>query len=89
MMALVLHLRDLEVGDHVVWNGREWPLTVRSLEETDETDEGVQYTHEAVLDGPRGGKVVLKETSSGRVLKWRGGTPPPHVVRGLHRYRRG
>lgn len=86
-MDRIRHLRHLKVGEHVVFGGRVEPLTVRDLEEIEETDDGIEFTHQAVLSGPRMGTVVMKQTSSGRILAYLQGTPPPNVVQNLQRHR--
>lgn len=73
-------LPGLDAGQHVLFGDRETPLTVREVEQIRESEDGGVFVCRAVLDGPRGGEVVLKETRKGTMLAFPRGEEPAHRV---------
>lgn len=86
-MSQIHRLSELEPGQRVLYGHRTAPLTVRDVEPIAAADDDRRFVHEATLDGPRMGAVTLRETSTGRILAFKGDEGPPAVVRDLRAYR--
>jgi len=85
-MVDISDLRSLETGDQVLFRDRKRPLTVHSVREIEKRDDGIEYVMEAELQGPQGGRIVLKQSTSGRIMAFKKGTKPGFTPKGLRRY---
>ena len=85
-MVRISDLRSLETGDQVLFRDRKRPLTVHSVREINERDDGIQYILEAELQGPQGGYIVLKQSTSGRIMAFKQRTKPAFTPKRLRRY---
>lgn len=76
---------ELEPGQEVLFGDRREPLTVKDVEAVSETQGTIRLTSRAELEGPRGGRVVLEGTSTGRTRAKVGNTSyvPPLTVSDL------
>lgn len=75
-MSCIRHLYRLEVGDRVLFRDRKMPLTVTTVHQIDEYDGGIHYVWEVELLGPQTGRVLLKESTSGRIMAYPRGEEP-------------
>ena len=82
-MTQISDLRSLETGDKVLFRDRKRPLTVLSVREIDERDSGIHYILEAELQGPQGGQVILKQSTSERIMGFKQGTKPAFTPKRL------
>ena len=85
-MVRISDLRSLETGDQVLFRDRKQPLTVHSIREIDDRDNGIRHILEVELQGPQGGHIDLKQSTSGRIMAFKQGTEPAFTPKRLRRY---
>ncbi|UTF56017.1 hypothetical protein [Natronosalvus rutilus] len=57
---------ELTTGDRVLFGDRREPLTVTDVDDVTEREGTIRIRSRAELEGPRGGRVILEGTSTGR-----------------------